>query len=238
MVVITNEETNEKIGFGGPDSLFPVLAIVDPELMLTVPPQYTAYQGFDALFHSLEVYISKYANLMSDMVAITSIRHIAESLPQAVNNGADLHAREKMAFANTISGYAMDFGSCTSEHSLEHAMSAYHQQLPHGAGLIMISKAYFTHFVEAHACDDRFIEMAKAMGMPEAKEPMDFITALAKLQEACGVAELKMSDYGIKPEEFVTLARNAKETMGGLFTADPVPLSEEDCVKIYQQSYK
>ena len=67
-------------------------------------------------------------------------------------------------------------------------MSAYHQQLPHGAGLIMISKAYFTHFVEAHACDDRFIEMAKAMGMPEAKEPMDFITALAKLQEACGVA--------------------------------------------------
>ena len=236
--VITNEETNEKIGFGGPDSLFPVLAIVDPELMLTVPPQYTAYQGFDALFHSLEVYISKYANLMSDMVAITSIRHIAESLPQAVNNGADLQAREKMAFANTISGYAMDFGSCTSEYSLEHAMSAYHQQLPHGAGLIMISKAYFTHFVEAHACDDRFIEMAKAMGMPEAKEPMDFITALAKLQEACGVAELKMSDYGIKPEEFVTLARNAKETMGGLFTADPVPLSEEDCVKIYQQSYK
>lgn len=236
--VITNEETNEKIGFGGPDSLFPVLAIVDPELMLTVPPQYTAYQGFDALFHSLEVYISKYANLMSDMVAITSIRHIAESLPQAVNNGADLQAREKMAFANTISGYAMDFGSCTSEHSLEHAMSAYHQQLPHGAGLIMISKAYFTHFVEAHACDDRFIEMAKAMGMPEAKEPMDFITALAKLQEACGVAELKMSDYGIKPEEFVTLARNAKETMGGLFTADSVPLSEEDCVKIYQQSYK
>ena len=110
----------------------------------------------------------------------------------------DLQAREKMAFANTISGYAMDFGSCTSEHSLEHAMSAYHQQLPHGAGLIMIGKAYFTHFVEAHACDDRFIEMAKAMGMPEAKEPMDFITALAKLQEACGVAELKMSDYGIK----------------------------------------
>lgn len=117
-----------------------------PELMLTVPPQYTAYQGFDALFHSLEVYISKYANLMSDMVAITSIRHIAESLPQAVNNGADLQAREKMAFANTISGYAMDFGSCTSEHSLEHAMSAYHQQLPHGAGLIMISKAYFHPF--------------------------------------------------------------------------------------------
>lgn len=236
--VITNEVTHEKVGFGGPDSLFPVLAIVDPELMVSVPPQYTAYQGFDALFHSLEVYIGKFANLMSDMVAITSIRHIAESLPQAVNNGADLAAREKMAFANTISGYAMDFASTTSEHSLEHAMSAYHQQLPHGAGLIMISKAYFSHFVAAHVCDDRFIEMAKAMGMPEAQKPEDFITALVKLQEACGVADLKMSDYGIKPEEFVTLAKNAQETMGGLFAADRVPLSIEDCVNIYQQSYK
>ena len=172
------------------------------------------------------------------MVAITSIRHIAESLPQAVNNGTDLAAREKMAFANTISGYAMDFASTTSEHSLEHAMSAYHQQLPHGAGLIMISKAYFSHFVAAHVCDDRFIEMAKAMGMPEAQKPEDFITALVKLQEACGVADLKMSDYGIKPEEFVTLAKNAQETMGGLFAADRVPLSIEDCVNIYQQSYK
>lgn len=57
--VINNEETQEKIGCGGLDSLFPVLAVVDPELMASVPPQYTAYQGFDALFHSTEVYISK-----------------------------------------------------------------------------------------------------------------------------------------------------------------------------------
>lgn len=56
--VVTNLETNEKIGCGGQDSLFPVLAVVDPELMRTVPPKFTAYQGFDALFHSTEGYIS------------------------------------------------------------------------------------------------------------------------------------------------------------------------------------
>lgn len=66
----------------------------------------------------------------------------------------------------------------------------------------MISKAYFTHFIDKHVCDDRFIQMAKAMGMEDAKEPMDFITMLVKLQEDCGVADLKMSDYGIKLEEF------------------------------------
>ena len=66
--VITNDETNEKIGFGGYDCLFPVLAVVDPELMVSVPPKFTAYQGFDTLFHSTECYVSKMHNLMGEMV--------------------------------------------------------------------------------------------------------------------------------------------------------------------------
>lgn len=66
--VITNIEKHEKTGFVRED-LFPVLAIVDPELMLTLPPKYTAYQGFDALFHSVEGYVSNGVNLMSDMYA-------------------------------------------------------------------------------------------------------------------------------------------------------------------------
>jgi alcohol dehydrogenase len=60
-------------------------------------------------------------------------------------------------------------------------MSAYHQGLPHGAGLIILSKAYFTHFINKHVCDERFIRMARAMGMEDAKDPTDFITMLAKL---------------------------------------------------------
>ncbi|MEN6410093.1 MAG: iron-containing alcohol dehydrogenase, partial [Anaerolineaceae bacterium] len=212
--VITNEDTHEKIGFGGIDDLFPMLSIVDPELMRTVPPKFTAYQGFDALFHSVEGYVSRGANLMSDMYAITAIENISRNLAKAVQDGNDLDAREKVAFGNTLSGYVMVVGACTSEHSLEHAMSAYHQELPHGAGLILISKAYFTHLIDRHVCDDRFIRMAKAMGMEGAKEPMDFITMLVKLQKECGVGDLKMSDYGIKPEEFETMAENAKYTMG------------------------
>lgn len=236
--VITNEEKHEKIGFGGIDDLFPVLAIVDPGLMLTVPPKYTAYQGFDALFHSVEGYVSNGVNLMSDMYAITAIENISRNLAKAVKNGNDLEAREKVAFGNTLSGTVMCVGRCTSEHSLEHAMSAYHQELPHGAGLIMISRAYFTHLINKHVCDDRFVKMAKAMGMEDSKEPMDFITMLTKLQEDCGVADLKMSDYGIRPEEFETMAVNAKNTMGGLFMCDRSELSIKDCVAIYEASYK
>lgn len=75
------------------------------------------------------------------------------------------------------------FSSCTSAHPLEHAMSAYHEELPHGAGLVMISKAYYSFFVNRHVCDDRFIEMAQLMGMKDADKPEDFITALVNLQE-------------------------------------------------------
>lgn len=236
--VVSNEETDEKIGFGGYDSLFPQIAIVDPQLMKSVPAEFTAYQGFDALFHSVECYISAAANLMSDMYALTAIENIGAYLARAVKDGSDMEAREHVAFANTLSGVVMTISSCTSEHSMEHAMSAYHHDLPHGAGLIMISKAYFTHFIENHACDERFIRMAQALGKTDAKEPMDFIAALVELQEQCGVADLKMSDYGIKPDEFMTLAQNARATMGGLFFCDRVLLSDEECAAIFEKAYR
>ena len=233
--VVTNEETNEKIGIGGE---YPVIAVVDPELMTTVPPKFTAYQGFDALLQVIETYIAKFANPMSDMYSLTAIENAGAFLVRAVKDGNDLEARERVAFANTLSGVAMTISSTTAEHSLEHAMSAYHPELPHGAGLIMISRAFFEFFIEKHACDDRFVRMAQALGMKNASKPEDFITVLVKLQQECGVAELKMSEYGITPDEFETLAKNARETMGSLFDANPYEMTQEDCVAVLSKSYR
>ncbi len=236
--VVTNEETNEKIGVGGYDSTFPMLSIIDPELMVSVPPKFTAYQGFDVLFHATECYISSFANSMSDMYALTSIENVGKYLVRAVKDGRDMEAREGMAFANTLSGVVMTISVTTAEHSLEHAMSAYHPELPHGAGLVMISKAFHEFFIEKHACDERFIRMAQALGMKDATKPEDFISALTRLQEDCGVADLKMSDYGITPDEFDKIATNAMETMGGLFAANPYEMTHADCVEILRKSYR
>ena len=206
--------------------------------MASVPPAFTAFQGFDALFHSTEGYIAQGANLMSDMYALEAIRHIAEYLPRAIKDGKDLEARTHVAFGNTLSGGVMCLTLITSKHALEHALSAYHPNLPHGAGLIMVSKAYYQYFIKHHGCDDRFIRMAQAMGMPEDDKPEDFLTALTRLQEACGVADLKMSDYGIMPDEFEKLMRNTREVMGVMFTSDRVQMTDEDIIDIYRQSYK
>lgn len=235
--VITNPETNEKVGLKTSD-LFPVLCIEDPELMKSVPAHYTAYQGFDALSHSLEGYISKFANLMSDMYAITAIENVGRYLARAVKNGNDIEARTHVAFGNILSGTVMCAGTTSSQHSLEHALSAYHPNLPHGAGLIMLSRAYFGNVITHHACDERFIHMAKAMGMENADKPEDFLTVLQKLLEDCGVADLKMSYYGITPDEFPKMADNAMGPMGGLFACDRVALTKEDVIGIYQKSYK
>ena len=235
--VISNHETNEKIGFGDP-SIVPVLAIVDPELMKTVPAKYTAYQGFDALFHNTEVIISNGINILSETIALSAIESIYRYLPRAVKDGNDLEAREHVAYGSTVAGITMQLTSTTAQHSMEHAMSAYHHNLPHGAGLIMISKAFAEFFIEKHACDGQFIKMARVMGIPDAGKPEDFITALVNLQKECGVDNLKMSDYGIKPEESMTLAVNARETMGGLFLANPCEMSDEECAGIFNRSYR
>lgn len=235
--VISNLETKEKIGFGY-QGLTPVLAVVDPELMKTVPAKYTAYQGFDALFHNTEVMMSNGVNILSETIALSAIENIANYLPRAVKDGNDLVAREHIAYGSTMAGIAMQLTSTTAQHSMEHAMSAYHHNLPHGAGLIMISVEFARYFIERHACDEQLIKMARVMGMPNADKPEDFITALQQLQKDCGVDDLKMSDYGIQKDECMTLAVNARETMGGLFLANPCPMSDEECAGIFEKAYR
>lgn len=235
--VITNPETQEKTGVFGANTM-PVLAVIDPELMVSVPAQFKAYQGFDAMFHSTEGYISAARNEFSKMVAAEAISNVSRNLVTAIREPDNVDAMGKVAFGSYLSGIQMSIGSCTSAHPLEHALSAYHENLPHGAGLIMISKAYYSFFVSKHVCDDRFVEMARLMGMENANEPEDFITALVKLQEECGVADLKMSDYGITPDEFPKMVKNARDTLGVNFANDPYQLTDEDCIAIYQKSYK
>ena len=233
--VITNG--NEKIGFGY-DKSYPYLSIVDPELMKTVPPKLTAYQGFDALFHSTEGYLNKMASEMSDLFALKAIELIGKSLADAVKDGNNMQAREDVAMANTLSGIVESVSSCTVEHSIEHAMSAYYPKLEHGAGLIIISKEYYTSIANAKVRDEKMVNMARALGKKDASKPMDFVDALVDLQKACGVDNLKLSDYDMKKEDLPAIAKNARFAMGGLFECDPHNFTDDEVLSILEKSYK
>lgn len=233
--VITNEEKQEKIGFGNQHT-FPALSIVDPELMVSIPPHLTAYQGFDAFFHAAEGFLANCATPISDLYALEAIRLLYKYLPAAVKDGKNLKARAKVAWASTLAGLVESTSSCTSEHSLEHAMSAYYPALPHGAGLIAISEAYFETF--RNDCMKRYMKMAEVMTQQKSNRPSDFMDALIRMQKECEVYQLKLSDWGLKEEDLPKMVQNARETMGGLFMFDPRPLTDEEVLGIYKNSYR
>ena len=211
---------------------------VDPELTLSVPPKLTAYQGFDALFHAVEGYLTKRPNYMSDMFALEAVRHIASGLARAVKDGHDLEAREHVSIANTLGGYVMACCRLTSQHALEHALSGECPEMQHGAGLIMLSIAYFSHMIKTGANSMRFIELAHALGVKDAVHPDDFLRALHDLQIACGVADLKMSDYGITRDDIPKLAAKARSVGAALFEQDAVALTFEDTVSILDSAWR
>ncbi|OUS26464.1 alcohol dehydrogenase [Gammaproteobacteria bacterium 45_16_T64] len=237
--VITKTDSKEKIGFGIPET-FPQIALVDPELMVSVPPKLTAYQGMDAFFHAAEGYLASIAQPASELYSLDSVARIQQYLPRAVTQGDDIEARSQLAWASTQSGMVESTSCVISHHSLEHALSAYYPDVPHGAGLVMLSIPYFT-FMANHA-PSRFVPLAKAMGaeltgLTEQQQALAFVEKLKQLIADVGLADLRLRDFDVKREDMDAMAQNAFDTMGFLFDLDPHPLTKEDIVAIYEASY-
>lgn len=232
--VISKDEVNEKTGIFFP-SMFPTLSVVDSDLMMSVPPKFTAYQGMDAFFHASETVVNKNVHPMAEMFALKTIEYVSKYLPRAVSDGSDKEARAYMALANTFAGYYM---MCTSAHTIEHVMGSYHPDLVHGAGLIETAHAYYDFFAERKAAEEPMKKMARAMGVENPTSGKDFIAALDKLIADVGCADLKMSDEGITGEELKLYPKRVHEVLGGDITADPIPLSDEDYLTIYKNAYK
>jgi alcohol dehydrogenase len=238
--VQSNPQSREKIGWGN-DLTFPTLSIIDPELMTTLPAKQTAYTGMDALFHSVEAYLATCHQPASDLLALEAVSLIAKWLPVAVADGSNLEARSALAWANTEAGICESLSSCISHHSLEHAVSAFYPEVAHGCGLTMLSVAYFSDLAERKP--ERFAQLAEAMGedvrrLPESKRAFAFIKALEKLIKAVGLADEKLSAYGVRKSDIPELARNALSAMGGLFDVTPAKQAEADVERILEKAYR
>lgn len=230
--VISYPERNEKVSFGTTWS-FPVLSIVDPELMVSVPPVLTAYQGFDVLFHVIECYLSKMANPASDLYGQDAAMRVMRSLPAAVRDGKNMDARTDMAWASTEAGFCLTLSGLTAQHSLEHSMSGFYPGLTHGAGLILISRAYLSRCAKQEVYRQRMTELAEAMGA-QSPSPQALLERLEWLMEVCGVAELKMSQFGISRE---SLKEIAAMSIDRRYANERAPLSQEEALQILEMSY-
>ncbi len=237
--VITKTDTNEKIGWGNAFT-FPTLSIVDPELMVSVPPY------ADRLYRHGRVFPFRRVLPGHDQPADERPPGpgggglITKYLPIAVKDGGNLEARTKLAWANTEAGICESLSCCISHHSMEHAVSAYFPNVPHGAGLTMLSVAYFSYLAERNP--NRFPDLARAMGetidgLSKKDQAMAFITGLKKLIRKVGLNDHKLSDFGIHRSDLRKLAENSFHTMGKLFELTPVKLTVDDVTAIYERAF-
>lgn len=236
--VITREKTGEKLDFAL-DEIFPVLSIIDPELMCTLPRSLTLCQGFDALFHASECYITNnHENRLVDIYAEDAVRHVAENLPLVLADGSNLEARTNMAYAaDILCGYTQSLICTTSHHIIAQAIGGVFPQVPHGVTLILIALEYYKKV--SHFFPVLFDELGEMMGTPRDPDNpgMGFITALERLMEITGASSLTMEQFGITQEGLPTVAKNAVEVVGLDCDRYPTPLTTEDVLELLKKSY-
>jgi alcohol dehydrogenase len=165
-------------------SLAPTVALVDPLLSATMPPNLTASTGLDALSHALEALTATMASPLSDMLALDAIPRVATYLPRAVAEGADVEARRQMSYAATIAGMAFLSGRVHLGHAVGHSLgAAYH--LPHGLACIVCMPALL-RFI-APSCSEQMDQVARVLGLPDGTRVPD---AVADVMERCRVPRL------------------------------------------------
>lgn len=182
-IVLTDPVDRRKIAIGSPENL-PDIAIVDPSLAATMPPQLTADTGMDALTHAIEGYTSTWSNDFSDGLCLKAIQLIFKFLPQVVANGADIEAREKMHNAAAIAGLGFINSMCSLAHALGHSLGAIYQ-LPHGraVGLFLPYTIQFNAFNNGRA---RYHEIAAFLGLPAATPQQGAASLVQAIQQLAG----------------------------------------------------
>ena len=227
---IVIEESGMKGEFTGEA---PFLAVVDPELHVTLPSDETAFGAFTALIQGLEGYISKKRTAPAQMMHIATLGNIAQFINAAIEDGADMDAREKIAFACTMSGLSGQLGSTTGLEAIAHAVTGSFRNVPHGAVLAICCIEYFKYFLDRHCCDEIFSEMAMSIGRAPL-EPEELLAGLDDLKEAAGLDELRLGDYGISAEDLPDIAKKAYAGRGEFFRNDPLPMNDSDILKLLE----
>lgn len=232
--VITNEKEEVKMVCIDPHDI-PVIAIVDSELMESMPKSLAAATGMDALTHAVEGYITKGAWEMSDMFHLKAIQLIFKYLPDAVNK-KDPVAVEQMGLAQYIAGMGFSNVGLGIVHSMAHQLGAVYDT-PHG-----IANAILLPYVMRYngaVCSDRFAEILKALeistdGMTKNEIIATFIDKIKELSAAVGITQ-KLADVGVKKEDIPMLAKKAMEDP--CKPGNPRDPSEEDIIEIYKTAY-
>ena len=230
--VITDEENEKKMVCVDPNDI-PAIAIVDAELMYTLPRSLTAATGLDALTHAIEGLITKGAWEMSDMFEIKAIEMIARHLETAVNEPTNAEARDGMAVAQYIAGMAFSNVGLGAVHGMAHPLGAIFD-IPHGVANALLLPIVMEY--NAPAALDKYVDIAKALdvytpGMTKEEAADAACTEIENLSRRVGIPA-HLSDLGITEADIDALADQAIADV--CTPGNPREVTRDDIVALYK----
>ncbi|MFH1117508.1 MAG: iron-containing alcohol dehydrogenase [Pseudomonadota bacterium] len=234
--VFTNRETKAKGGINSP-YLFPDIALLDPELTVTLPPHVTAATGMDALTHAVESVTSRSATVFTEALALTAVRLITENLRRAVYHGDDLQAREKMLMGSLLGGLALANAGVGAAHALAYPLGGLYR-IPHGLANAMLIP-YVMEF-NLPAAEHAFGLIARSMTEPvEGLSPRlaaaAAVDAVVSLCEDIGIPAA-LSDVGVPHADMDMLIQGALKVTRPIEN-NPRYVGEEEARWIYERAF-
>ncbi len=239
VAVILDEERGVKLSFLD-RFLYPTMAILDPELTLSMPPKLTAMTGMDALTHAIEAYTSLEFNPFSDALSLRAISLIRKFISKAVAEGGNLEARSAMMVASNLAGIAFDHAMVGVVHSMSHATGAI-AHVPHGlANSILLPWGMEYNFDASHA---RYAELAPSLGIDSSKmsaegaarEVIETVRQMrTELKKICGLAD-NLREAGVKEEDLPRIAALAVEDGSSFY--NPREVVEEEVLEKLKKAY-
>lgn len=235
--VITDEEREVKMVCVDPHDI-PIMAIVDSDLMATMPKSLASATGMDALTHAVEGYITKAHNTMSDMFHMKAIKLIFKYLPSAVNE-KDEEAIEMMGLAQYIAGMGFSNVGLGIVHSMAHQLGAVYDT-PHGLANAILLTTVMRFNGEDPATAQRFREILCEIGRPDAANLNDqdvintFVWMISELSKSVGITQ-RVRDVGAKEEDFEMLADKAMQDP--CKPGNPREVSKEDFIELFRRAF-
>jgi alcohol dehydrogenase len=214
--------------------MYPDLALLDPELTLSLPPQPTAASGMDALCHAIESYTSVIASPASEMFSLEAIRLISENLRTCVHNGKDLEAREAQMLGSLYAGIGLANAGVGAAHSLSYPLGGKYG-ISHGvANTLMLPRIMEFNLPGAL---EKFAVVAEMMGentegLSDRDAAMLAVEAVDLLIEDCDIAT-SLEELGIPEEDFPEMAKVAM-TVARPLENNPRKVTLEDAIAIYR----
>ncbi|HNZ10505.1 MAG TPA: iron-containing alcohol dehydrogenase [Smithellaceae bacterium] len=233
--VFLRKNLKKKEGMNSP-YLYPELALLDPELTLSLPPVPTAYTGLDALCHAIESYTSVNASPMSEMFSLEAIALIAENLRACVHDGKNIVARERMLLGSLYAGIGLANAGVTAVHSLSYPLGGKYG-VCHGLANTMLLPAVMAFNMPSAL--EKFTDVAEAMGenvegLPVRDAAYLALDAVEALIEDCGIHET-LAQFGIKEKDFPALA-DVAVTVARPLENNPRKITKDDMIAIYAQA--